>query len=253
MLKNYLTIAWRNLLRSKWYSLINTLGLSIGIAVALLIGLWVWDEWTFNRYHEHHDRLAQVMTTQTFNGHTGTGPAVSLPVSSTLRTTYAQYFRFIARVSWSNPHILAVGDKQISQEGFYVQPDFPEMFTLKMLRGSRAALRDRSAILLSRSAATALFNDADPMNKIVKVDNKTQLKVGGVYEDLPRNTSFYPEKCLMAWDLYESGNDWVPRNETNWGNHSWQLMVQLNPDVDPNHVTANRITRTAANRLSSSR
>jgi|SRR5580700_2650355 hypothetical protein len=68
MLKNYLTIAWRNLLRSKWYSLINTLGLSIGIAVALLIGLWVWDELTFNNYHENHGRLAQVMTTQTFNG-----------------------------------------------------------------------------------------------------------------------------------------------------------------------------------------
>ncbi len=238
MLKNYLTIAWRNLLRSKWYSLINTLGLSIGIAVALLIGLWVWDELTFNKYHEHHDRIAQVMTTQTFNGHTGTGPAVSLPVSTTLRTSYTNYFRSICRVSWSTDHILAVGDKQVSQPGFYVQPDFPEMFTLKMLRGTRGALRDPSAILLSQTAATALFGDSDPMNKIVKVDNKTQLKVAGVFEDLPRNTSFYQEHCLMAWDLYENLEDWVKHNETNWGNHSWQLLVELNRKVDPAAVTA---------------
>ena len=237
MLKNYLTIAWRNLLRSKWYSLINTLGLSIGIAVALLIGLWVWDELTFNKYHEHHDRLAQVMTTQTFNGHTGTGPAVSLPISTALRTSYKNDFRYVCRVSWNNDHILAVGDKQLTQPGFYVQPDFPEMFSLKMLRGTRGALQDPSAILLSQTAATALFGDADPMNKIIKVDNKTQLKVGGVYEDLPRNTSFYQEHCLLAWDLYENGEDWVKRNETNWGNHSWQLMVELNPKVDPGAVT----------------
>jgi len=238
MLKNYLTIAWRNLVRSKWYSLINTLGLSIGMAVALLIGLWVWDELTFNKYHENHDRLAQVMTTQTFNAHTGTGPAVSLPISSTLRTSYHNYFRYICRVSWSNDHILAVGDKQLTQPGFYVQPDFPEMFTLKMLRGSRAALKDPSALLLSQSAATALFGDADPMYKIVKVDNKSQLKVGGVFEDLPRNTSFYKESCLLTWDLYESLNDWVKNSEDHWGNHSWQLFVQLNPDVDPARVTA---------------
>lgn len=238
MLRNYLRIAWRNLLRSKWYSLINTLGLSIGMAVALVIGLWVWDELTFNKYHDHHDRLAQVMTTQTFNGHTGTGPAVSLPISSTLRSSYNTYFRYICRSSWSTDHILAVGDKELTQPGFYVQPDFPEMFSLKMLRGSRGALKDPSALLLSQSTANALFGDADPMNKIVKVDNKTQLKVAGVYEDLPHNSSFHQENCLLSWDLYESLNDWVKNAETRWGNHSWQLFVQLNPNVDPERLTA---------------
>src|SRR5262249_3193287 len=122
--------------------------------------------------------------------------------------------------------------------GFYVQPDFPEMLSLKMLQGSRYALKDPSAILLSRSAAVALFGDADPMNKIVRVDSKDQVKVGGVYEDLPRTTSFYGENCLLAWNLYENGNDWVKRNEDNWGNHSWQLLVQLRPHADANRVTA---------------
>ncbi|HEY4337249.1 MAG TPA: ABC transporter permease, partial [Puia sp.] len=76
MFRNYFVIAWRTLLKSKWYSLINTLGLSIGMAVALLIGLWIWDEVSFNHYYPNHSRIVQVMTTQTFNGQTGTGMAV---------------------------------------------------------------------------------------------------------------------------------------------------------------------------------
>lgn len=238
MLRNYFAVAWRNLIRSKWYSVINTLGLSMGMAVALLIGLWVWDELTFNTYHENHDRLAQVMTTQSFNGHTGTGPAVSLPVSSTLHAVYPGFFRHIARASWSYDHVLAVADKQISQEGMYVQPDFPEMFTLRMLQGTRDALKDPAGILLSRSTATALFGDRDPMNRTVKVDDKSEVKVGGIFEDLPRNTSFYRDKYFLTWELYENQNDWVKKAETQWDNHSWQLLVELNPGVDPAHVTS---------------
>ncbi len=80
MLKNYFKIAWRNLLKSKAYSAINILGLSIGMAVALLIALWIWDELTFNHYHKTHTSLAQVMTTQTFNGETGTGQSVAVDI-----------------------------------------------------------------------------------------------------------------------------------------------------------------------------
>jgi putative ABC transport system permease protein len=93
MLRNFLTVAWRNLVKSIWYSLINIVGLSIGMAVALLIGLWTWDELSFNHYHEQHDRIVQLMTTQTFNDHTGTGPATSLPIAPYLRMHYASDFQ----------------------------------------------------------------------------------------------------------------------------------------------------------------
>jgi putative ABC transport system permease protein len=238
MLKNYFIIAWRNLLRSKWYSFINTFGLSIGMAVALLIGLWVWDEMTYNRYHPNHERLAQVMTTQTFNGHTGTGPAVSIPIAKELRTNYAADFSQVTQATWSSDHILAIGDKKLSQEGMYVEPAFPEMLTLRMLQGSRDALKDPSSILLTKSLASSLFGEADPMNKTIRVDNTTNLKVAGVYEDLPRNTTLYREKFFMAWRLYASLNPWVDSNTSNWGNHSWQLFVQLSPNVDAARTTA---------------
>jgi putative ABC transport system permease protein len=238
MLKNYFTIAWRNLVRSKWYSLINTLGLSIGMAVALLIGLWVWDELSFNQYHPNHTRLAQVMTTQTFNGHTGTGPAVSIPIAGELRTHFAADFKQVTQGTWSGDHILATGDKKLSPEGMYVEPAFPEMLSLKMLQGSRDALKDPSSILLTKSLATSLFGDADPMNKTIRVDNKTNVKVAGVFEDLPHNTTFFREKYFMTWRLYASLNPWVDSNANNWGNHSWQLFVQLNPNVNADGTTA---------------
>lgn len=238
MLKNYILVAWRNLLRSKWYSLINTFGLSIGIAVALLIGLWIWDEVTYDHYHTSHERLARIMTTQTFNGHTGTGDAVAVPLGKELSTKYGSDFRYVSMASWNFNHILAVGDKKLGVEGMSVQPAFPEMFTLKMLEGSRDALKDPSSILLTHSVATSLFGNAPAMGQVIKADNKQSYKVAGVYEDLPRNSSIYNTKFITPWDRYVSENDWVKRSETQWGNHSFQLFVQLQPNVDPTRVTS---------------
>ena len=229
MLKNYIVVAWRNLLRSKWYSLINTLGLSIGIAVALLIGLWIWDEITYDHYHVNHERLARIMTTQTFNGHTGTGDAVAVPLGKELSTKYTSDLRYVSMASWNFNHILAVGDKKLGVDGMSVEPAWPEMFTLKMLEGRRDALKDPSSILLTQSVAKSLFGNAPAMGQIIKADNKLNYKVAGVFEDLPRNSSIYSTKFLTPWDRYVSENDWVKRSETQWGNHSFQIFRVKTP------------------------
>ena len=157
MLKNYFKLAWRNMLKSKAYSAINILGLAIGMAVALLIGLWIWDEISFDNYHQNHAQLAQVMTTQTFNGETGTGQAVAMPLGNELRLKYGSDFKNVSMASWNFGHILAVGDKKINAQGTWAEPAFPEMLSLKMLKGSRNGLKDPSSILLSASTAKALF------------------------------------------------------------------------------------------------
>ncbi len=99
MFRNYPKIGWRNLWRSKGYSAITILGLAAGMSVALLIGLWIWDELTFNDYHVHHDKLAQVMTTQSFNGETGTGNSIAMPLGNELRTKYAGDFKNVSMAS----------------------------------------------------------------------------------------------------------------------------------------------------------
>ncbi len=238
MLKNYFKIAWRNLLKNKAYSAINIVGLATGMAVAILIGLWIWDELSFDTYHKNHDKLAQVMTTQTFNGNTGTGPAVAMPLATELRDKYGSDFKNVSMASWNFGHIITVGDKKISAEGMWVEPVFPKMFSFKMLKGSDQALTDPSTILLSASVAKTLFNDENPINKVIKLDNKDSYKIAGVYEDLPRNSTLNDTKILLSWDKYITTETWLKRSMEQWGNHSFQAFVEINDNVDFDKTTA---------------
>jgi len=202
------------------------------MAVAVLIALWIWDELSFNNYHKNHAQLAQVMTTQTFNGEKGTGQAVAMPLGNELRTKYADDFKNVSMASWNYGHILAFGDKKISKEGMWVEPNFPSMFSLNMIKGSISGLHNPSSILLSASVAEALFGNIDPINKVVKIDNKENYKVTGIYEDLPRNTTLYTTKILLAWAKYLTTENWLKEANTQWGNHSFQAFVQVNDHAD---------------------
>ncbi len=231
MLRNFFTIAWRNMMKAKGYSAINIFGLALGMASAMLIGLWIWDQLTYNHYHTNHERLAQVMTSQTFNGELGTDEAVSYPVGVELRNKWTNLFQAVSFATWNETHVLAVGEKKISEKGVAAQPEFPKMLSLRPVEGNMNALKDPHSILLSKSLATALFGKEDPMNKMVKVDNKVLLKVAGVFEDLPKNSNFTIDKFYTSWDNYVANNDWVKRSDANWGNHSWRAFVQLQPGV----------------------
>jgi len=115
MLRNYLKMAWRSILKSKFYSIINILGLAAGMAVAMLIAFWIWDEITYDRYHTKHDQLAQVMTTFFDNdGKNETGQAVCMPIAEELRTKFGSDFKNVSMASWNFGHVLAVGDKKIT-------------------------------------------------------------------------------------------------------------------------------------------
>jgi putative ABC transport system permease protein len=228
MLKNYFTIAWRNLLKSKVYSTINIVGLATGMAVAILIALWIWDELSYNNYHRNHQTIAQVMTTQTFNGETGTGQAVAMPIGTELRNKYGSDFKAVSMASWNFGHILGAGEKKISADGMWVEPIFPTMLSIQMLKGNINGLKDPSAILLCNSLAKSLFGAADPINKTVRLDNRFDFKVTGIYEDFPRNTSLYSTRLLLPWDKYITTEKWLKESMAQWGNHSWQCFVQVN-------------------------
>ncbi|MFN7116368.1 MAG: ABC transporter permease [Saprospiraceae bacterium] len=230
MLQNYFKIAWRHLLQSKLFSLINILGLAVGMTVAMLIGLWIHDELTFNRFHKHYDRLAQVWINQRFNDVTGSGNAISIPTGGALRNDFAADFKHVALASWSYEHILAYGDKKIIQVGMYAEPDMPRMLTLQMRQGDyEHALKEPNSILIAQSVATALFGNDNPMGKIIRVGNRTNVQVTGVFADLPFNSSLYETKFYMPWSLYLTEQEWVKaaQDEQQWGNHSFQLFVQI--------------------------
>jgi ABC-type antimicrobial peptide transport system permease subunit len=239
MLKNYIKVAWRNLRNSRIYSFINIVGLATGMAAALIIGLWVWDEVSFDTYHRNYKQLARVMVDATAEGKIFTGSTVSQPMGYELHNKYAADFKHVALVSWRAAHILAVGDKQLSQTGMWAEDAFPDMFSLQMLQGDRQALKDPSSLLLSQSTAKALFGDADPLNKPVRIDSKFDMKVAGVYKDLPRNTSFNDLKVILPWTTYANNTEsWIKDAQTQWENHMCQLYVQLNDHADIKKVSA---------------
>ncbi len=239
MLENYFKLAWRNLVKSKIYSLINILGLATGMAVAMLIALWIWDELTFDKYHSNHKQLAQVMTTFIDNDNKmGTGPAVCMPIGNELRTKYGSDFKNIAMASWNFGHVLVVGDKKISNTGMWVESNFPSMFSLKMQKGNINALDDPSSILINASMAKTLFGNTDPINKTLRVDNKDDYKVAGVFEDFPRNTTLYETRFLLPWKKYITTEQWLKNAATQWNNHSWQAYVQVADNIDMDKETA---------------
>jgi ABC-type antimicrobial peptide transport system permease subunit len=237
MIKNYLKIAWRNLIKNKAHTFINVAGLSVGMAVAMLIGLWIWDELSYNKYYQNYDHIVQVMQHQTFNGNVGTQTAIPIPLGTKLRQDYKDDFKYLVLSTWTSDHIIANGDKKLTQQGNYMQAEAPDLLTLKMLSGTRSGLKDPSSILLSASLAKALFGSANPMLQTLKIDNKWNVKVTGVYEDMPHNTSFSEMAFIAPWDLYMTTEPYLKRNITKWDNNSWQIFAQLAPNADIDKVS----------------
>ncbi|MBV9963482.1 MAG: ABC transporter permease [Parafilimonas sp.] len=238
MLRNYLTIAWRNLVKNKIYSIINILGLAAGMAVAMLIAFWIWDEVTYDKYHANHEQLAQVMTTfYDDDGKMETGQAVCMPIGDELRSKYGSDFKNISMSSWNFGHVLVVGETKITSTGLWVESNFPSMFSCKMLNGNINALSDPSSILINASLAKTLFGDANPINKMIRLDNKDNYKVAGVFEDFPHNTTLYDTKLLLPWKKYITTEQWLKDAATQWNNHSWQAFVQVADNINMDSET----------------
>lgn len=226
MLKNYIVVTFRNLLRNRTYSFINIAGLSIGITCSLLILLWVYDELSFDRIHPKADRLYQVWVNSTFDGKVNSWTSVPLPTYEGLKTDDSN-IKNTAVSDWGGERLLTVGDKRITKRGFYVSEEFLTMFEFPLLKGSpNKVLTEPGSIVISEATAKALFGDEDPINQIIRVDNLDELKVTGVVKNIPKNSTFQFD-CLLPWKLNDT-RDWVKRNKDNWGNYSFQVYVELN-------------------------
>ncbi len=237
MFKNYIKIAYRNLLKNKAYSAINIGGLALGMAVTLIIGLWVEDELTHNDYFKNRERIAQVYQSQTFNGNTGTDPAIPRPLEKALREGYQDNFEHIVMSSWNFSQYLKYKDISISREGSSMKRPAPEMLDLDILKGERDGLREVNSIMLSESTAADLFGSEAPIGKVVKLNSQYDMMVTSVYKDIPFNNSFKDLNFIIPWAHYITTQDWLKEAEDNWGNNSFQLFVQIADNTTMERVT----------------
>ncbi len=235
MLRNYLKIAFRMLAKNKGYSAINIGGLAVGMAVALLIGLWLYDELSYNSYHANRERVAMVMQNNVFDGEVQTWDSQALKLAPELRNTYGSFFKHVSMSSGIRFPILSFGDKQFIKSGSFMEPGVPEMLSLNMQKGTRAGLKEPGSILLSESVAKAFFGEADPLGKLMKIDNEMAVKVTGVYEDLPENSSFTELTFIAPWDLLVNTKEYDKK--LGWGNSWFQTFVQIADGTDMNKVS----------------
>jgi len=238
MFKNYFLTAWRNLYKSKGYSAINIGGLAVGMAVAILIGLWIWDELSYDKYHKNYDKIARVMQHQVFNGEIGTQVSNPAVMAGEIRDKFGSDFKYVLQSSWNFDHTVAYGEKKFLKSGSFIEPQITEMLSLKMVNGTRAGLKDPYSILLSESVAKAYFGTNDPIDKTLRIDNKYDVKVTGVYEDLPYNTSLRDISYIMPWDLYLSQNPWIKEMKNPWGSNFSQTFAQVADNSDMQKVSA---------------
>ncbi|WP_353721642.1 ABC transporter permease [Dyadobacter sp. 676] len=239
MLKSYLKIIFRNLWKNKGYSAINIGGLAIGMGVAMLIGLWIYDELSFNRYFGNYGRIGQILQNRVEHGEKKTWFSLPVPYVEELKTHYAANFKRIVASTQTGENILTAGDTKLSCKGHFIEPEALEMFTVCMVKGSWAALHDQQGIVLSRSTAGSLFGKADPMNKIVKIDTDLNVKVTGIYEDFPQNTRFSDVQFMASWDYFLNKNRWM--KDKKWDNHAIWIFTELADNTD--FETASRAIR----------
>jgi putative ABC transport system permease protein len=188
MYKNYFKIAWRNILRYKGFSLINILSLAIGITGCLMIGLFVWDEWQYDKFIKGGDNIYRFYTTRTDN--TGTTSTASVPpmFASYTQSQYPEVEN-AARILMYNGKMLleTKRTKAYEAKGLVADSTFFTLFPLKFLQGDPAtALKGPASVVISEDMAKKYFGSEDPMGKTITID-KTDCAVKGVFENVPEH------------------------------------------------------------------
>jgi ABC-type antimicrobial peptide transport system permease subunit len=236
MLKNYFKTAWRNLSNNKGYSAINILGLASGMAVALLIGLWVYHEHSYDKFLPGHNRLYRVQRNFNSNGEILTFSSSSLKLADALRNQVPE-IEYVAESDWMVRHGLMVGDKKIYINGAQIGGDFLKMFQYPLIKGNaNDVLKDPYSIVLTQSTAKTLFGDEDPIGKTVRFENKNDLKVTGILKDVPSNSSLQ-FNFLVPFTYYEQNSEKVKADRIgSYGDNAYQQFVKLKDGISYNQV-----------------
>ncbi|HEX6889900.1 MAG TPA: FtsX-like permease family protein [Chryseolinea sp.] len=233
MYKSYFKIGWRTLLRTKGYSAINIGGLAAGMTVTMLIGLWVYDELSFNKYHANYDNIVQLWhgetnpDTEVISG----GLAMQFAVAGALKDDYQHYFKHVIRSWWTGDHTLATADTKYQRKGKFMEPAVIEVLSLRMLKGNYKSLEDPKGFILSESTAAVIFGTNDPIGKTLRIDNGIDVHVTGVYEDIPANSTFGDVQFIGTFQEIQMLHPWIGKNPSDWENTYQQLYAQLQPNV----------------------
>lgn len=223
MLKNYLKIAWRNLLKNKTYAIINITGLAIGLSCFLLIALYVTDELSYDRYNEKADRIYRINSDIRFGGTDLKLAVCSDPMGATLKKDYPQVEQFVRFYNSSGSKLIKKGTDFINEERVaYADSTLFDVFTLPAVEGdTKNALNEPNTVVINESTAKKYFHNTHAVGKIIETNNSTNnlYKVTAVIKDIPKNSHFNFD-FIFSMDNVEYGFG-------NYLSHNFQTYILL--------------------------
>jgi putative ABC transport system permease protein len=235
MIKNYFKTAWRSLWRNKAFSLLNIAGLTIGMAGAILIFAWVQNEYSYDQFHANKASLYKLWNRSVPSGNNPVGcwDVTTAAAGPALLQQFPEVKAF-TRVYWPTDRLFNYEEKAITANGLDVDKPFLTMFSFPLLSGSAThALDNNKSIVLTQKLARKIFGDADPINKMVRINNEQSYKVTGVLKDLPNNTQFDFEYLVSI-----TGLSYLKAHEQLWNTNSYNTYLQLAPGTDAEKFNA---------------
>lgn len=236
MLKNYLKITLRNMGRYKTFSIINILGLTVGLTAFLAISLYIMDEFSYDRFHDKIDRIHHVITMPTGEGKTEkwagvankVGPAVARDIPEVEKSARILYHNF-----GGEAFVSAGETRAVEKNLVWADPELLEILSIDLLQGNpRNVLSRSNTVIISRAAAVKYFGGEDPIGKVLLIDNKNELEITGVFKDMPSHSRF-GFQLIAPFQSSWAGLD----RKQSWGNASFETLILLQPGADAGAVT----------------
>ena len=231
MLENYFKIAWRNIVKTIGYSTLNVLGLAIGMSVALMIGLWVHYQYSFDKFLPNNKSVYRVQRNFNSNGDTLTFQTTSFALSEALRNQIPE-IEYVALSDWMGSHGLMAGDKKLYQNGAIAGDDFFKIFQFPFIKGNATTvfIKDAYSIVLTESMAKALFGNEDAMNKMVRLDNTDNFRVTGIVKDVPANASVQFNFVVPVTYQFQKHPE-ILTQQNSFSSNNLQIFVKLKPGI----------------------
>ena len=238
MLKNYIKIALRNIKRHKGQSFINIVGLAVGMAVFILIALFVYHETSFDMYHEHADRIYRVIQQRKGNMISSESTYATTPpaLAPALMDEFPEVF-LATRIGPLSKILVNYGERGFVEDKIYcIEPETFRIFTIPFVKGdSKTALNDPFSIVLSERSAKKYFGNDNPIGRILTLREKTDFKVTGVFRNMPDNSHFIMDVVIpfRTYFLFKFGLAAI----TEWSNYgSFYAYCLLQEVADPIQV-----------------
>lgn len=234
MIRNYFKTAWRNLVKNKFYSIINISGLTVGLAVGILILLWVQDEFSFDMFNKNERNIYKL------ENMVGTGNSrqlwtVTAAPIGVLAKKEIPGIEDVVRISYNGYYgLFKYGDKMFNEENnFFADPSLFSIFDYKLIKGNKNnPYPDNNSVVLTETIAKKYFGNEDPIGKIIAADNKTNFKVTGVIKDFPKNSSFRANMLfpmtLLEKNIY-TGNVAGANMENDFTQYNYNTFLLMKP------------------------